>query len=159
MRSVLQHREQAKDRAPKGKFKKTSGRPAGREGADTLHSCIRYIDWSTLGRACCKRVQALQERRCLGILHGLGLRSCILYGPGLYPFILLPDICSAFPHTPDDLCCPRMMHGPGPSLLLRRSHRCWGIFHDRCWGILYGLGQCPRILLGGPGPELPKQGF
>lgn len=159
MRSVLQHREQAKDRAPKGKFKK---RAAGQRDAKVqthYTAAFAILIGSTLGRACCKRVQALQERRCLGILHGLGLRSCILYGPGLYPFILLPDICSAFPHTPDDLCCPRMMHGPGPSLLLRRSHRCWGIFHDRCWGILYGLGQCPRILLGGPGLELPKQGF
>ena len=98
-----------------------------------------------------------QERRRLGILHRLGLRSCIPYGPGLRPSIL-PDICSAFLHVLDDVC-PRNSYGPGPSVLLHGRDGCWGIFRDRCRVILYGLSQIPRILLGAPRLEFPKQGF
>ena len=89
-------------------------------------------------------------------MNGLGLRSCILYGPGLYPIIFLPDICSPFLHAPDIF--PRIMYRTGPSLLLLGQHKRLGI-DDRCWGILCGLGQSPRILLGGPGLVLPKQGL
>jgi hypothetical protein len=58
------------------------------------------------------------------VQYGLILCSGILYGPGLYPCILVPDICSGFLHV------PRITYGPGRSVLLHGPRRCWGIFHD-----------------------------
>jgi hypothetical protein len=66
--------------------------------------------------------------------------------------------------------CPRILHGPDPSVLLHGPDRCWGIFpnlcwgilHNRCWGILnwlYGRDLCPCIFVGGPSLELHQQGF
>src|SRR5260370_2622061 len=47
------------------------------------------------------QTEALQERRWLGILHGLVLCSCILCGRNLYPCILLPpDLCSVLLPAP-----------------------------------------------------------
>ena len=108
------------------------------------------------------------ERRCLGILHGLVLCSCILCGPDLYPCILLPpDLCSGILHEPE--LWLRILYVPDPSVLLHGPDRlgifhnlCWDILHDLCLGILYGLygpALCPCIFLGRPGLELIKQGF
>ena len=91
--------------------------------------------------------EALQERRCQGILHGLVLCSGVLYGRDL---LLPPNLCSRMSPGPD--LCPRIMsvllHGPDPwsSILL-----------NLCWGILYGLygpdlRPCPSL-------EFLEQGF
>src|SRR5260370_2402414 len=114
------------------------------------------------------QTEALQERRWLGILHGLVLCSCILCGPNLYPCILLPpDLCSGILHGPD--LCPRILYGPDPSVLLHGPDRLgifhnlfWDILHHLCWVTLYGLYRhdlCPYIFLGRPSLELLQQGF
>src|SRR5437763_9625193 len=82
--------------------------------------------------------QALQERRCLGILHGLVLCSCILYGRDLYPCILLPpDLCSGISLGPD--LCPRILLGPDVSVLFHGPDLWSSVSHNLCWGILYGV--------------------
>jgi hypothetical protein len=91
----------------------------------------RFGSRTTLGRACIKRVYALQEGQYRVILLG----SCVLYGPGLRWCTLLPDPCSWLLRVLD--FCPR-----GLSVLLRISSK---------------LSPC--ILFGRPSLELPKQGF
>jgi len=97
------------------------------------------------------QTQALQERRCLGILHSLALCSGVCYGRDLCLCILLPpDLWSGILHGPD--LCPRILFGPDPSVLLHGPVR--GL------GILYGLpALCPCIFLGYPSLELLEQGF
>src|SRR5258707_3337763 len=131
--------------------------------------------------------EALQEPRCLGILHRLVLCSGVWYGRDLYLCILLrPDLCSGI-MLPPDLCsgislgpdlCPRIVYRPDVSVLLHGPERCSGIFrnlcrdifrnlcrgilHNLCRGILnglYGPNLCLRLFLGRPSLELSKQGF
>jgi hypothetical protein len=60
------------------------GNAAEGQAFDSVTSCQILI----------AQTQALQERGCLGILHGLVLCSGVLYGRDLYPCILLPpDLC------------------------------------------------------------------
>jgi hypothetical protein len=86
---------------------------------------------TTLGRACSKRVYALQERQYRVILLG----SCFLYRLGLHSSTLLPDPCAWLLRVLD--FCSR-----GAFALLRISSK-----------------LSPRILFGRPSLELPKQGF
>lgn len=101
------------------------------------------------------------ERRCLGILPGRVLCSCILCGPDLYPCILLPlDPCSGFLHGSD--LCLRILHAPDLSLLLHGPDLWRGILHNLRCGILnglYGPDRCSGVLFGRPSLELLEQGF
>jgi len=105
------------------------------------------------------QTEALQEGRWLGILRGLVLCSSILYGPGLYPCILLqPDPCSGLLPAPD--LCPRILHAPDVSALLHGPDPFSVILRNLCFGILYGLYDlCLRIFLIRPGLELLQQDF
>src|SRR6266480_5202891 len=112
------------------------------------------------------QTQALQERRCLGILHGLVLCSCILYGRDLYlygrdlhPCIWLPpDPCSGMLLGPD--LCPRILYGTDVLVLFHGPDLWSGILYNLYWGILKGLYDlCPCMFLGRPGLILLKQGF
>lgn len=101
------------------------------------------------------QTEDLQQRRCLGILHGLVLCLGSLCRRDLYPGILLPPDLS---HWPD--LCPLITDSSDVSV--RGSERCSGIFRNLCGGIfngLYGPGLCLRIFLGRPSLELSKQGF
>src|SRR5258707_5364557 len=122
--------------------------------------------------------EALQEPRCLGILHRLVLCSGVWYGRDLYLCILLrPDLCSGI-MLPPDLCsgislgpdlCPRIVYRPDVSVLFHGPDLCSGILHDLCLvildlglGILYGLhgpDLCLCIFLCRPSLELLEQGF
>jgi hypothetical protein len=107
------------------------------------------------------QTQALQERRCRGILHGLVLCSGVLYGRDLRPCILLPsNVCAGISLGPD--LCPRILHGPDLSVLFQVPHLWSGILRNLCWSILrgtYGPNLCPWILLGHPSLEFLEQGF
>lgn len=108
------------------------------------------------------QTEALQERRCLGILHRRGLVSgvdhrrrdlppCILLLSGLRPMISLgSDLCSC------------ILHGPDPSVLLHGPDRRRRILHHRYGGSLRSLcrrGLCPCLFLGCPRLELLEQGL
>ena len=101
----------------------------------------------------------MQERRCLGILHGLVLCLGILYGPRLYLRILMPPNLR-FVNVPDP--CLRIFYRTDPPVLMGWPRR---DVDDLRWGILrglYGLNLCPcifdpSILLGRPSLELPQQ--
>src|SRR5258706_13881531 len=113
--------------------------------------------------------EALQEPRWLGILHGLDLCLCLLYGPDRYPCILLaPRLCSGILDGPD--FCPRIVCRLDVSVLLHGPDLCSGILHDLCLvldlGILSGLyglfvlfGPDLCIFLCRPSLELLQQGF
>jgi len=112
------------------------------------------------------QTKALQERRCLGILHGRVLRglflcACILRHWNLSPCNLLPlDLCFGLLNVPD--FCPRILRGPGLSVRLHGLLSCCVIFLDLRWSSLYGLYGllCPCISVGRrPSLELPEQGF
>src|SRR6267142_6511094 len=90
------------------------------------------------GDAALTQTQALQERRCLGILHGLLLCSGVRYGRDLDPCILLfPDPCSMISLGSD--LCSRIVHGSGPSMFFRWLGPSWGILHNLHRGSLRGL--------------------
>ena len=58
--------------------------------------------------------------------------------------------------------CPRILYGPGPSVLFRGLDLGRGILHSLYRGSLYGpcgLGLRPCIFLGRPGLELLEQFF
>jgi len=81
------------------------------------------------------QTEALQERRCLGILHGLVRCWCILCGPDLYPCILLPPyLCSGVSLGPH--LCSRILHAPDVSVFLHGPDLCRGILHNLFLGIL-----------------------
>jgi hypothetical protein len=113
------------------------------------------------GDAALTQTQALQERRCLGILRRLVLRLGVRYGRDLSPCILLlPELCSMMSLGPD--LCSCILHGPDPSVLLHRPDLRWGILHHPYRSNLrglYGLGLCPCIVFVRPGLELLEQGF
>ena len=77
------------------------------------------------------QTEALQERRCLGILHRLTLCSGVLYGRDLYSCILLPpDLFSGILHRPD--LCPRILHVTDLSVHLHGPDLSSGILHNLC---------------------------
>ena len=112
--------------------------------------------------------EVLQERRCLGILPGRVLCSCILCGPDRC-ILLSPDLCAGMSLGSD--LSPRILYGPEVSVLLYGLGSCRGILlHNLCGGILHNVGlgilyglyghdQCPRIFVGRPSLELIQQGF
>ena len=103
--------------------------------------------------------KALQERRCLGILHRLTSCSGVLYGRDLHSCILLPpDLFSGILHLPD--LCPRILHVTELSVHSHGPDLSSGILHNLCWGFfsgLYGSDLCPLILLCRPRLELLEQ--
>ena len=75
------------------------------------------------------QTEALQERRCLGILYRLTLYSGVLYGRDLYSYILLlPGPFSGILHRLD--LCPRILHVTDLSVHLHGSDLLSGILHN-----------------------------
>ena len=107
------------------------------------------------------QTEALQERRCLGILHRRVLCSGVGYGRDLSPCILLlPDPCSMISLGPD--LCSCILHGPDPSVLFHGPDLRRGILHHPYGGSLHGLcgpGLCPCLFLRRPSLELLEQFF
>jgi hypothetical protein len=107
------------------------------------------------------QTEALQERRCLGILHRRILGSGVGYGRGLR-ILLLPDPCSLISLGPDLCSCIFILHGPDPSLLFRGPDLRRGLLHRPYRSSLHGLcgpGLCPCLFLRRPSLELFEQGF
>lgn len=105
------------------------------------------------------QTEALQERRCLGILHRLVLCSGVGYGRHLR-ILLLPDPCSMISLGTD--LCPCILHGPGPSVLFRGPDLRWGLLRHPCRSSLHGLcglDPCPCLFRRRPSLELLEQGF
>jgi hypothetical protein len=126
-----------------------------------FQSCHEGLEQHYLLPGLIAQTQALQERRCLGILHRLVRCSGVLYGRHLHPCILLPsNLCTGISLGPD--LCPRILHGPDLSVFFQISDLWSGILQNLCWGILsglYGPNLCPWILLGHPSLELLEQGI
>jgi hypothetical protein len=77
------------------------------------------------------QTEALQERRCLGILHSLPLCSGVLYGRDIYSCILLsPDLFSGILHRLD--LCPRILPVTDVSVYLHGPDLSSGILHNLC---------------------------
>jgi hypothetical protein len=105
------------------------------------------------------QTEALQERRCLGILHRRILGSGVGYGRGLRS-LLLPNRCPMISLRPD--LCSCILHGPGPSGLFRRPDLRWSLLHRPYRSSLHGLcgpGLCPCPILRRPSLELLEQGL
>jgi hypothetical protein len=105
------------------------------------------------------QTKALQERRCLGILHRRILGSGVGYGRGLHT-LLLPDPCPMILLRPD--LCSCILHGPGPSGLFRGPDLRWGLLHRPYRCSLHGLcgpSLCPCPILRRPSLELLEQGL
>ena len=136
-------------------------RAQGRPGAGILSTWPRVAALTRATLAALTQTQALQERRCLGILHRLVLCSGVGYGRDLYPgILLLPDPCSMISLGPD--LCSCILHGPDPSVLFHGPDLRWGILHDLYRGSVHrlcGPGLCPCLFLRRPSLELLEQGF
>ena len=105
------------------------------------------------------KTEALQERRCLGILqrrircsgvgHGRYLSPCILlFLPDPHAMMSLgPDLCACILYGPN---LSVFFHGPNPRRgILRHPHR----------SSLRRAGLCPCLFLCRPSLELLEQGF
>ena len=107
------------------------------------------------------QAEALQQRRCLGILHRRVPGSGVGYGRHLR-ILLLPDPCPMISLGLDLCSCIFILHGLDPPLLFRGPDLGWGLLHRPDRSSLHGLcgpGLCPCPILRRPSLELLEQGF
>jgi len=104
------------------------------------------------------QTEALQERWCLAILPGRVLCPGVGYRRQLSSWILLLLDPRAMMSLGPDLGA-RILHGPGPPLLLHRPDLRRGILRYPDGRGLSGSGLCPRLFLCCPGLELLEQFF
>ena len=134
---------------------------APRNDGGIARTCHRCGSPRSRGDAALAKTEALQEPRCLAILHWLLLRcSGVRCRRDRHRRTFFPGPRSMMSRGPD--LRSSILHGPDPSVLLRGPDLRWGILHHPYRSSLlglFGLDLCPCILFVRPGLELLEQGF